>query len=161
MGGWPTPTLPLRLQLDRLEALGLPNASGTVLDHGGRLRFDFSVKPHSFAREYCCRLELRIDGKKPDASVLRPDLQELAGRKPPPHIYDYAKGRTKLCLFMPGSGEWTRQCWLADTMLPWTAEWLRFYEIWLDTGEWEGGGEHPGEPRRRYGIPGRRPRAHA
>lgn len=32
---------------------------------------------------------------------------------------------------------------LADTIIPWTVEWLYFYELWLATGEWLGGGEHP------------------
>lgn len=32
---------------------------------------------------------------------------------------------------------------LAKTILPWTAEWLLHYEVWLVTGEWVGGGVHP------------------
>jgi len=35
---------------------------------------------------------------------------------------------------------------LADTILPWAAEWLAHYEIWFATGTWYGGGEWP--PRR-------------
>jgi hypothetical protein len=35
---------------------------------------------------------------------------------------------------------------IADTIVPWTAEWLVHYEIWLMTGEWYGGGDCP--PRR-------------
>jgi hypothetical protein len=35
---------------------------------------------------------------------------------------------------------------IADTIVPWTAEWLVHYEIWLMTGEWYGGGDWP--PRR-------------
>ncbi len=34
---------------------------------------------------------------------------------------------------------------LADTILPWASLWLFYYEVWLATGEWVGGGEHPGE----------------
>jgi hypothetical protein len=33
---------------------------------------------------------------------------------------------------------------IADTVLPWTTEWLYHYEIWLITGEWTGGGDWPG-----------------
>ncbi len=25
-----------------------------------------------------------------------------------------------------------------DTIIPWTAEWLVFYELWKDTGTWQG-----------------------
>jgi len=33
--------------------------------------------------------------------------------------------------------------YLSLTIIPWTIEWLYFYKIWLATGEWCGGGEHP------------------
>lgn len=33
--------------------------------------------------------------------------------------------------------------YVCDTIVPWTAEWLLNYELWLATGEWVGGGEHP------------------
>lgn len=32
---------------------------------------------------------------------------------------------------------------VANTIVPWLAEWLEFYEGWLVTGIWYGGGEHP------------------
>lgn len=32
---------------------------------------------------------------------------------------------------------------IADTYIPWAIEWLYYYEIWLVTGEWCGGGIHP------------------
>jgi len=28
--------------------------------------------------------------------------------------------------------------WLAKTIVPWTAEWLFLYELWLETGMWWG-----------------------
>ena len=37
---------------------------------------------------------------------------------------------------------------IADTIVPWTCEWLIHYEIWLATGEWHGGGEEPNEGER-------------
>jgi len=40
----------------------------------------------------------------------------------------------------------TQSMLIADTTVPWTAEWLANYEVWLATGEWHGGGEWP--PRR-------------
>jgi hypothetical protein len=33
--------------------------------------------------------------------------------------------------------------YIADTIVPWAALWLVFYEYWLATGLWLGGGEHP------------------
>ena len=39
--------------------------------------------------------------------------------------------------------EWSPQMLIADSIVPWTCEWLIQYEIWLATGEWHGGGEDP------------------
>ena len=30
----------------------------------------------------------------------------------------------------------------SDTLIPWTSLWLYYYEIWIETGEWVGGGKH-------------------
>jgi hypothetical protein len=147
-------------QLFRLKQVGLADANAVLLDRRTRLQFDFSVQPTALARSYRCRLTLLQKGLAPEAYVLSPDLLEVADGKRPPHIYDHAEGRTQLCLYTPGVGEWTPQLWLAETMLPWTISWLRFYEIWLATGDWEGGGEHPPSeplpPRRRFGMAARR-----
>ena len=39
--------------------------------------------------------------------------------------------------------EFTTYKFLSKTIVPWTVEWLYFYELWLATGEWYGGGDHP------------------
>ncbi len=43
---------------------------------------------------------------------------------------------------------------VAYTIVPWLMEWLVYYEVWLITGQWEGGGipHGPAEPggERRY-----------
>jgi hypothetical protein len=160
MPGRPMTARPLITQLYQLRALGLSNANGLLLDRRTRLRFDFSLQPTQISCEYFCRIELSIGGCEPRAYVLSPDLQELAGGKRPPHVYDHVDGVTRLCLYYPTSNEWTTQSWLSKTMVPWTISWLRFYEIWQITGKWEGGGEHPtadpSPPRRRFGLAGRR-----
>lgn len=153
----PTPAGSLAAQLARLQALGLPGAYGAVIDRGSKLRFDFTVEPFAGAREYRCRIEMARDARNPQAYALSPDLQALADGKPLPHIYDYSAGTTRVCLHRPANRDWLPACWLSKTMVPWTIEWLRYYELWLVDGEWGGGGEHPDtEPRRRYGMAGRR-----
>jgi hypothetical protein len=42
---------------------------------------------------------------------------------------------------------------IADTIVPWTAEWLVHYEIWLMTGEWYGGGDWPPRRTATTGLP--------
>lgn len=65
----------------------------------------------------------------PTVRVERPKLKPGA-----PHLYP--DGR--LCLYYPPDRRWHSGYLLADTILPWTASWLYFYELWLDTDEWLG-----------------------
>ncbi len=48
-----------------------------------------------------------------------------------------------LCLFDPDGKEWTSNLLIADTTVPWTADWLRYYEFWHFDGIWRGGGVVP------------------
>jgi hypothetical protein len=43
-----------------------------------------------------------------------------------------------LCLYYPKDKEWTPKLYIAYTIIPWTAEWLIYYEIWKITGIWYG-----------------------
>lgn len=54
-----------------------------------------------------------------------PPLDPLA-----PHRYPDGT----LCLFYPKDRSWGPRLLLADTIIPWAAEWLMFYELWQDTG---------------------------
>jgi hypothetical protein len=65
----------------------------------------------------------------------------LADGRRLPHVYEQAP--TRLCLFLPGSGEWGAWMRLDQTIVPWTALWLLYFEEWLYSGEWAGGGLHP------------------
>lgn len=60
-----------------------------------------------------------------------------------PHCYKKEKNRVQLCLLHPDKFEWSMVDWVQDTIIPWTIEWLFYYELWLCTREWYGGGEHP------------------
>lgn len=57
-----------------------------------------------------------------------------------PHIYgphDDPRG-ADLCLFHPQSRDWNDDMLVAESIIPWTAEWLFYYEMWLVTGIWGG-----------------------
>ena len=62
-----------------------------------------------------------------------------------PHIFgnENAPAFPYLCLFDPAQDEWLPDRPIADTILPWTIEWFGFFEYWVLTGEWKGGGRHP------------------
>lgn len=59
-----------------------------------------------------------------------------------PHLMFNAKdpARSGFCLFDPAGREWTPADLLAESTIPWAAEWLHFYELWHLCGKWLGRG---------------------
>jgi len=53
----------------------------------------------------------------------------------PPHFY---KESQTLCLYHPKNYHWTKEKLIAKDIVPWTAAWIYFYEIWLQKGVWYG-----------------------
>ncbi|MBU5220469.1 hypothetical protein KQI67_28255 [Bacillus albus] len=51
-----------------------------------------------------------------------------------PHLY----GDGSLCLYYPNDNSYNDSLFIADTIIPWTAEWLYYYEKWLEDGIWWG-----------------------
>jgi len=85
----------------------------------------------------------------PVVQVLRPQLhlpQTTKDISAFPHVYRNPRNEaaSPLCLFDPRRGEWTYSDLIAETTVPWTADWLCCYEGWLATGCWLGGGSHVG-----------------
>ena len=73
-------------------------------------------------------------------------LRRRTPDEPIPHTFEGDQPDTDdPCLYLPGSGEWSSDKKLALTFVPWLSLWLFFYESWLVTGEWQGGGVHPAE----------------
>ena len=83
----------------------------------------------------------------PEVRVHSPRLcrRPEAPDDPIPHVYDETSDPI-LCLFEPAIGGWSPSQAIAATILPWTAEWLRFYEVWHATGVWRGGGRDHAPP---------------
>lgn len=108
---------------------------GVVALSRDRLQWTSSITPTALSRTYLIELCYRR-GHMPEVRVRRPALEPRRGETLP-HVY---RGGV-LCLHR--DGEWNDGLLLVDTIVPWTAEWLLFYEIWHATGEWHGGGEWP------------------
>lgn len=68
-------------------------------------------------------------GSRPKVWVEKPTL-----RPDTPHRY----ADKSLCLYHPDDKSWSSESGLAKTIVPWTAEWLYCYELWLVTGVWAG-----------------------
>ncbi|WP_285827659.1 hypothetical protein [Bacteroides acidifaciens] len=68
------------------------------------------------------------------------DKLELAdGENRLPHIY--SQQRQRLCLYLPNGIEWNATMPVTK-IVPWIAKWFYFYESWVATGVWSGGGLH-------------------
>jgi hypothetical protein len=70
-----------------------------------------------------------------------------------PHIYwnERAPLWPALCLWDPDEMYWDPKMAIATTIIPWTSEWLLFFEYWQISGEFLGPGRHP--PRRQNECP--------
>jgi hypothetical protein len=75
----------------------------------------------------------------PKVWVLSPPLSADAV-----HLY----GEKNLCLYWPKEWRWQADQLIAETIIPWTALWLYYYELWLDTGDWLGPSSHDYYPSR-------------
>lgn len=130
------PPLPLALQLANLRAQN-PDGSGHI--QRAKLTWHFDAVPTPMSRSYRLRLGYALS-TVPQISVVTPNLQSLAGGRHIPHLYDLVRGR--LCLYLPKTGEWHDRRLLTETMVPWSLLWLIYFEDWLVSDEWKGGGVH-------------------
>jgi hypothetical protein len=108
----------------------------------GTLIAEGEIRPTARSVAYRVRIEYRAD-EPPRVHVLSPKLEprEEGGRLP--HVYP----GDRLCLYLPGTGEWSPDMSLAHTIVPWASEWLFFYETWRVLGVWLGGGVEPAESK--------------
>jgi len=136
MSSYVPPPVALAAQLINLRGR---NTHGSGHVKGGKLTWQFDAKPTPVSRTYRLRLDYTLQGP-PEVFVLDPGLQALAEGRTIPHLYDQQRGR--LCLYLPKSGEWHSRRLLADTLVPWSVLWLFYFEEWLISGEWKGGGVH-------------------
>lgn len=129
----------LALQLYKLRKI-YPGAISYITKNG-ILYFKCLIRPTPLSRSYPISLKYKI-GKTIEIWLSDISL-ELLERDSFPHYFtkDKERHRARLCLYR--YSEFNSKKWIADTIIPWTVEWLFFYEIWLATGKWQGGGEHP------------------
>jgi hypothetical protein len=102
------------------------------------------LRPSAISCIYTVKVQYTL-GDLPKIYVLSPDLQAVADAVKPgrdiPHKYE--KNPLRICIYHPSKNEWKASDSLASTVLPWTCMWLSFFEDWVFTDVWSGGGEHP------------------
>jgi len=117
-----------------------PHCRGKGSLRKGRLVWEYSARPTPLSREYAVRIVYQ-QGNTPEVFVVDPDLTEISGGRTLPHVY--SQKPVRLCLYLPNTGEWSPAMAISDTLVPWTALWLFYFEDWLSTNTWNGGGKHP------------------
>jgi len=130
-----TPPLSIAIQAHCLH-IAQPSSTCRFTGRSG-LVWRGGARPTPLSEEY--RLQINYDlGFLPKTKVLEPELRRR-GEEKIPHMYN----QETLCLFNPDKREWNDQMRISNTILPLACLWLYFYEVWLATGEWHGGGDHP------------------
>lgn len=95
------------------------------------------IRPTPISNLYTISISYSLE-VPPIVEVINPKLKSY-NNEPIPHMYK----QKELCLYYPKKREWTKQDYIGETIIPWTSEWLYFYEVWQVTGEWKGEGIHP------------------
>jgi len=130
------------LQLQRAVA----GSSGTVRKN--RMTWSGRIQPSPASITYTVQI-VALHGQAPDITVLDPPLEKREGEALP-HTFP----GDRLCVYR--NDEWNPSKPMATTLLPWISEWLVYYELWLPTGEWFGGGhEFRGDRKRTPAANGR------
>lgn len=109
------------------------------------LKWEMDVVPTPNSRTYRIRMEYSI-GAPPRVRVIVPSvLPKAPGKDFLPHVFSTEK--QQICLYYGKFWEWNPSMLLSRKIVPWAAEWLFYYELWVLTGEWLGGGIEHGSRR--------------
>ena len=87
-----------------------------------------TLQPTEISPTYKIKIIYRYK-KSPKAFVIEPSILNN------PHLYPNDQS---ICIHYPKDSSWTYSSIIAETIVPWIAEWLLCYEFWLDTGIWPG-----------------------
>jgi hypothetical protein len=128
-------TLSIAKQLFSLQSLF--SNSHTVNFSPSRLKWESYIQPTPLSKKYKILLDYKLKDR-PNIWVVDPELEKYNDEKIPHRFKDES-----LCLFRYKYSEWHPSQLIAFTIIPWTSLWLYYYEVWLITGRWIGGGEHP------------------
>lgn len=114
-----------------------PNSKSILSNNS--LTWYMNVQPLALSGTYTLKIVYSLSMAWPDVFIINPKPLKLAeGAEKLPHCYDTKK--QKLCLFFPKYREWDNSKSIANTIVHWAILWIVFYESWVITGTWQGGG---------------------
>lgn len=96
------------------------------------------LKPTEYSDKYKIKLSAYVGKSYVNVFPINPKISRTVNGKKVPHMFKDAS----LCLFYPEYHEWHHSDKWVETLIPWASLWLFYYEIWLVTGDWLGGGIH-------------------
>jgi hypothetical protein len=96
-----------------------------------------TLQPQEEGAVYHVRIAYKVTDR-PRVKVTSPAIRQDAK-----HLYPGGE----LCLYYPKDRTWHSGLHIAETIIPMTAEWLLFYELWLESGKWWGP-EAPHSPQK-------------
>jgi len=122
-------------QLEKIKEL-FPNMEVNKIK-GNLFEVVIKLKPTPVSKAYDVKICFdKYSGV--DIYVINEKLEVAANRKTLPHVYSHLE--QKLCLYSWKKRQWTKEKLISSTIIPWASEWLEFYELWLISGKWLGGG---------------------
>jgi hypothetical protein len=136
---WTGRRKPLTAAQQFVNLRGNPISRGSGRLRAGGLTWRYLATPSPLSRDYDVRIDFK-QGGSPKIFVEAPDLQALAGSRRIPHLYQQQPPR--LCLYLPQTYEWQSWMRIDQTIVPWATLWLFYFEEWLASDDWKGGGMH-------------------
>jgi hypothetical protein len=104
-----------------------------ILSVRNHLRCVGALQPTATSDTYTVEILYEVP-TRPRVRVLKPELRLAPGKNKLPHVFR----ENDLCLHI--SEDWRADLRISEFIVPWISFWLYFYEFWLLTGEWLGGG---------------------
>ena len=129
----------IHTQVGRLQHF-FPDSTYKIVGYSQGFIWEGSLKPYDLSNTYDIRIEYNVK-YHPKVFVINPKPLPLAKEEIElPHVHNHQE--QLLCLYHIKKYEWNESMMIAETIIPWTSEWLLHYEIWVATGIWHGGGIH-------------------
>lgn len=134
----PTPKTKILTARHQITCMRLHWPQFTSSWSGKFVRWVGPIQPTPLSATYKVSVDYEV-GLRADVRVIEPPLTMRPGAEKLPHVYS----GNRLCLYLPGAGQWSASAPISETTIPWTSLWLYFYEVWHASGTWLGGGQHP------------------
>lgn len=100
------------------------------------------IRPSEYSRTYTIKISYKVWGK-PHVWITDPIIEYNEDI----HMF---KESNNLCLYYHKENPWKDSYHIYDKIIPWTSEWLVFYELYLIYGKWFGAEQIHYEPKINY-----------